>query len=123
MKIIMLPLILMGVILNTAAQLLLKAGMLRIGHFDFELNKLLNISYQVMLNPYIIIGLLAYIISFVVWLMVLSRVEISFAYPLISIGYVLSAITAYYFFNEDLSVLRLLGIVVILFGVYLVARS
>jgi multidrug transporter EmrE-like cation transporter len=123
MKSAVFPLILLGVILNTGAQLLLKAGMNRIGHFEFALSKLFSISLQVAMNPYILMGLLGYVVSVVIWLLVLSRVDVSFAYPMISLGYVLNAVTAYYLFEESLSITRILGIVVILCGVYLVARS
>ena len=57
------------------------------------------------------------------WLLVLSRVEVSFAYPLLSVGYIVNAIAAYYWFAEDLSITRMAGIAVIIAGVCLVARS
>lgn len=123
MKLAVFPLILLGVFLNTAAQLLLKAGMERIGEFDFSLPKLYQISLSVAVNPHILLGLSFYVISVAVWLLVLSRVEVSFAYPMISLGYIVNAITAYYFFGEALSITRMSGIFVILLGVYLVARS
>lgn len=123
MKITVLPLVLMGVILNAMAQILLKAGMNRIGEFDFAWNKFFSIGYQAALNPFILSGLFAYVISVVVWLMVLSRVEVSVAYPMISLGYVINAIFAYYLFGESLTIERLTGIFIILLGVYIVARS
>jgi multidrug transporter EmrE-like cation transporter len=54
---------------------------------------------------------------------VLSRVEVSFAYPFLSIGYVVVAIVGYYFFNESLTLTRILGILIICVGVYLISRS
>lgn len=123
MKMTVFPFIFIGILLNTSAQLLLKTGMNRVGHFDFSLSKLIDIGFQVAINPYILTGLCSYVISVVVWLMVLSRVDVSFAYPLISLGYILNAITAYYFLGENLSLERMVGILVILLGVYLVARS
>jgi drug/metabolite transporter (DMT)-like permease len=123
MKVSMFPLIFFGVILNTAAQLMLKVGMERIGQFDFTLGKLLQVGFQVVYNPFILAGLFSYIFSVAVWLLVLSRVEVSFAYPMVSLGYILNAVTAYYLLGENLSVMRLSGIFIILLGVYLVARS
>ncbi len=116
-------LILLGVFLNACAQLLLKAGMLQIGHFQFSYANLIPIGLKVMGNFPIIAGLTAYVVSVVVWLLVLSRVEVSYAYPLLSIGYIVNAAAAYYFFGEDLSMLRISGIFVIILGVYLVSRS
>ena len=116
-------LILLGVLLNAAAQLLLKAGMNQIGHFEFSLSNLLPISLKVMVNAPIILGLFAYVVSVAVWLLVLSRVQVSFAYPMLSIGYIVSAIAAYYLLGEDISILRMTGIVIIMAGVFMVSQS
>ncbi len=118
-----LPLILLGVLLNAGAQLLLKQGMRRIDHFDFVLSNAAFVGGQVATNPYVLAGLFAYVVSVVVWLLVLSRVDVSFAYPMLSVGYIVNAIAAYYLFGENLSVMRISGILVIVAGVYLVARS
>jgi multidrug transporter EmrE-like cation transporter len=116
-------LILCGVLLNAGAQLLLKAGMGQIGHFDFSLSNLVPIGLKVMGNIPIITGLGMYVMSVVVWLLVLSRVQVSFAYPMLSIGYVVNAFAANYFFGEPLTSMRMLGIFIIISGVYLVAQS
>ncbi|HKO87365.1 MAG TPA: SMR family transporter, partial [Burkholderiales bacterium] len=68
-------------------------------------------------------GLVCYAISVVVWIMALSRVEVSIAYPMLSIGYVVNAVAAYYLFGESVTPMRLLGIGIIIVGVYVVARS
>lgn len=116
-------LILAGVLLNAGAQLLLKAGMSQIGHFEFSMANALPIGVKVIANPPIITGLMMYVLSVGVWLLVLSRVPVSFAYPMLSIGYIVNAIAAYYLFGEPLTSLRMLGIFIIMAGVYLVARS
>ncbi|OGT39762.1 MAG: 4-amino-4-deoxy-L-arabinose transferase [Gammaproteobacteria bacterium RIFCSPHIGHO2_12_FULL_38_14] len=116
-------LILFGVLLNTSAQLLLKAGMSQIGHFEFSLVNVLPITLKVAGNMPIMIGLMSYGVSVVVWLLVLSRVQVSFAYPMLSVGYVVNALAAYYLFGEPLSALRVMGIFIIIGGVYLVASS
>lgn len=118
-----LPLILLGVLLNAAAQLCLKQGMRQIGHFAFSLENILPIGFKVALNPFVFAGLLCYVISVVVWLMALSRVEVSFAYPLLSVGYIVTAFAGQMFFGESLGSVRWAGIVVICLGVYLVTRS
>lgn len=116
-------LILFGVLLNTGAQLLLKAGMIQIGHFEFTMANAVPIAMKVMLNPPILTGLFCYAISVGVWIMVLSRVQVSFAYPMLSIGYVVNALAANYLFGEPLTSLRMLGIFIIITGVYLVAQT
>lgn len=117
------PLILLGVLLNAAAQLLLKEGMRRIGFFEFAWSNAWPIGLQVAANPFVVAGIFLYVVSVGVWILVLSRVEVSFAYPMLSIGYIVNAVAAYYLFQENLSVTRIAGILVIIGGVYLVTRS
>jgi multidrug transporter EmrE-like cation transporter len=118
-----LPLILTGVLLNAAAQLALKEGMRRVGHFEFVAANAMPVAWQAATNPFVALGLTLYVVSVAVWLLVLSRVEVSFAYPMLSVGYIVNAVAAYYLFGEDLSPVRVGGILVIIVGVWLVARS
>jgi drug/metabolite transporter (DMT)-like permease len=123
MNSIVFSLVLLGVMLNAGAQLLLKVGMERIGQFAFSWSNALPIGMQVAVNPYVLIGLVFYVVSVVVWLLVLSRVDVSVAYPMVSLGYIVNAIVAYYWLGEQVSMLRILGIVIILLGVFLVAKN
>ena len=116
-------LILLGVLLNASAQLMLKAGMEQIGHFEFSAANVVPIGMKVMGNLPIISGLGMYVCSVGVWLLVLSRVQVSYAYPMLSIGYVVNAVAAYYLFGEPLSSVRMMGIFIIIAGVYLVAQT
>lgn len=118
----MFALILFGVLLNAAAQLFLKAGMNTIGHFSFAWSNIVPIGLKASSNPYIIGGLTCYVVSVLVWLMVLSRVQVSYAYPLLSIGYIVNAIAAYYLFSEPLTAYRIAGIFVIIVGVFLIVK-
>lgn len=123
MKLSIFSLVMCGVLLNAAAQLLLKAGMTRIGEFDFHISNVIPIGLQVAGNIPILLGLAAYVVSVLIWMMVLSRVDVSLAYPMVSLGYIVNAFAAYFLFNEPLSALRVSGIFIILMGVFLVARS
>ena len=116
-------LILTGVLLNAAAQLLLKAGTNVVGHFDFHLDNLVPIGMKIAFQPYILGGMTCYAISLIVWIMALSRVPVSIAYPMLSIGYVINAFVAHFWFGEALASQKLLGIGFIVVGVFLVARS
>ncbi|MCP4574897.1 MAG: EamA family transporter [Deltaproteobacteria bacterium] len=118
-----LPLILLGVLLNATAQLCLKQGMRQVGHFAFSLSNLAPIGFKVALNPFVFAGLVCYVVSVVVWLLALSRVEVSYAYPLLSVGYIVTAFAGQLFFGEALGPMRWAGILVICLGVYLVTRS
>jgi multidrug transporter EmrE-like cation transporter len=116
-------LILTGVLLNACAQLLLKAGTNAVGHFDFHLDKLVPIGLKLAFQPYIMGGMACYAVSLVVWIMALSRVPVSIAYPMLSIGYVINAFVAWQWFGEALTAQKLLGIGFIIVGVYIVTRS
>lgn len=116
-------LIIFAVFLNAGAQLLLKAGMNKVGVINFAWNNVVPIACQIISSPFILLGLFCYVIAVAVWLVVLSHVEVGVAYPMISLAYVITAIAAYYFFNEDLSAIRITGIGVIMIGVYLVSRT
>jgi len=116
-------LVLTGVLLNAAAQLLLKAGTNQLGVITFSRDNFLSLGWQIGTQPHIFGGLSCYVVSVVVWIMALSRVEVSVAYPMLSIGYVVNAIAAWWLFGEAVSLTRLLGIGVIIVGVYIVARS
>jgi multidrug transporter EmrE-like cation transporter len=116
-------LILTGVLLNACAQLLLKAGVNAIGHFEFSSGNMLPIGIKLATQLPIIGGLACYGISVIVWILALSRVDVSIAYPMISLGYIVNALAAWYFFGEIISLQRMAGIGIILIGVYIVARS
>ena len=116
-------LVLAGVLLNAAAQLLLKAGTNAVGHFEFSAGNIVPVGLRLALEPHIVGGVACYVVSLVVWIMALSRVEVSIAYPMLSIGYVINAVAAWYLFGESLTALRLTGIGFIVVGVFLVARS
>ena len=115
-------LILSGVLLNAAAQLLLKAGTNTLGVVSFTADGWFGQAFRVGTNPHIVAGMFCYAISLVVWIMGLSRVPVSIAYPMLSIGYVISAVAAYYLFGEVLGPMRWLGIGFIIVGVFLVSR-
>ncbi len=118
-----LALILLDVILNVAGQLSLKRGMAQFGSFAISIDTLPRIFLQSALNPNIWLGLVCYGLGFLVWLIVLAKAEVSYAYPLISLGYVFTAILAWLLFNEGLTDIRIAGILLICMGVYLIARS
>ncbi|HEX3099062.1 MAG TPA: SMR family transporter [Usitatibacter sp.] len=116
-------LVLTGVLLNACAQLLLKAGTNRVGEFAFSLANVIPVGSRLALNPYIAGGLACYVVSVVVWILALSRIPVSIAYPMLSIGYVVNALAAWALFGEALGPQKLAGIAFIIVGVFLVARA
>ena len=123
MNAVSLALIMTGVLLNAAAQLLRKAVTNAVGHFEFSAQNIVPIGVKLALEPHIAGGVACYVVSVVVWILGLSRVEVSIAYPMLSIGYVLNAVAAWYLFGESLTAQKLVGIAFIIMGVFLVARS
>lgn len=115
--------ILTGVLLNAGAQLLLKAGTNAIGHFEFSTANIVPVGLRIATEPHIAAGLACYVVSVVVWILGLSRVPVSVAYPMLSLGYVVNAAAAWWLFGESLGAQKLAGIGFIIIGVWLVARS
>ena len=112
-----------GVLLNAAAQLLLKSGTNRLGVITLSAGNWPATLWQMASEGFFIAGVSFYVVSVFVWILGLSRVPVSIAYPMLSLGYVVNAIAAHYLFGEAVTVQRWLGIGFIIVGVYLVARS
>jgi len=115
--------LLTGVLLNAGAQLLLKAGVKPLGALSIEASTLVATGARVLTQWPILAGLACYVISVGVWLVALSRVEVSLAYPMLSLGYVVNAVAAYWLFGEALGPMRCAGIAIILVGVFVIART
>lgn len=112
-----------GVLLNAAAQLLLKGGTNRLGVITLHAGNWASTLTRMACEGYFIAGALLYGVSLVVWILGLSRVPVSVAYPMLSIGYIVNAVAAHYLFGEAVTTARWLGIGFIVVGVYLVTRS
>jgi len=116
-------LLMTGVLLNAAAQLLLKAGTNAVGQFEFSAQNIIPVGMKLALEPHIVGGLACYVFSVAIWIVGLSRVPVSIAYPMLSVGYIVNALAAWYLFGESLTAQKLVGIAFIICGVFLVARS
>ena len=115
--------ILFTVMTNAAAQLMLKQGMMTMGSVSFEgVNPLIRIL-QIVFSPWVFFGLCTFVISMASHLFVLSKVELSFAYPFLSLAYVAVAVFAYFVFQEDLNAYRIAGIAAICIGTILIAQG
>ena len=116
-------LILTGVLLNAVAQLALKAGVSDMGAINLSMQTAVPVGMRLIKEPWLWVGLSCYGISVIVWILALSRVDVSIAYPMLSIGYVVNAFAAWALFGEVLNINRALGIGVIIVGVFILARS
>jgi drug/metabolite transporter (DMT)-like permease len=117
------PFILFTVLTNAAAQIMLKQGMMSLGPLSFTADTMVQRIFQIIFNPWVFIGLTTFVISMASHLFVLSKVDLSFAYPFLSLAYVVVAIVAWLVFKEELGVAKIAGIVLICAGTILIAQS
>ena len=117
------PLILSSVILNAMAQIFIRQGMLKLGSVSFNMEQIWNMALSVFTNMYLLSGMFSYGISIILWMIVLSKVNVSLAYPFLSVGYVVTAVLAYLIFKEPLTVQKIFGIAIICLGVVILTYS
>ena len=115
--------IMISVLGGALGQILLKKGMGAMGPLTLSLGKLGEVLWRIGTNPYVIAGLAIYVTGTVFWLVALSRVDLSYAYPFASLSYVVMLAAAWLLFKEDLSPMRLAGTGVVFLGVLLISRS
>jgi drug/metabolite transporter (DMT)-like permease len=112
-------LVLISVFLGVLGQVLLKKGVMTTGPIDeFNLGLI-----KIIFKPLVLLGLLSYASSAVFWLVVLSRAELSYAYPMVALGYVFVFFFSWWYFNDKVTPVRIIGLVFIVIGVVLVALS
>ena len=116
-------LIIFGVLLNASAQLFLKNGTNKLGVISLQMDTVVSTVFKVAFQPYIFAGLMCYVISVAVWIGALSRVDVSIAYPMLSIGYIVNALAAWYLFGESVTTTKFSGMVFIIIGTYLIAKA
>lgn len=123
MKLADFSVLLCGVLLNAFAQLWLKAATRISGPLVTTDAHMMSRALQLLSVPSLWYALTAYGVSVIVWIVGLSRVPVSQAYPLLSLGYVLNIGLAWWLFGEAPNAQRVIGVGVIIAGVVLVARS
>lgn len=116
-------LIFTGVMLNAAAQILMKAGTNAVGHFEFSMANVMPVGWKLATEWHIVTALFCYGLSVVVWILALSRVPVSIAFPMLSMAYVVNALAAWYLLGEELNPAKVLGIGIIILGVVVISRA
>lgn len=110
---------LVSILLGAFAQYFLKIGMASV-----NLDKpVILIVKNGISNPLLWLGLFCYGLSMIFWLIVLSRMDLSKAYPMVSLGYIFTLILGYFLLGEDLNFNKILGVGLIVGGVLCIARS
>lgn len=118
-----LMLILAVTILGVTGQLMLKHGMGQMGPLSVSMSQISKLLWQIGTEPFVVGGLLAYVIGTFFWLITLSRLDLSYAYPFISLNQLLIFLTSWLVLREEINPLRALGMFVICIGILLTARS
>ncbi len=114
--------ILASLMLGASAQLLLRKGMLMMSAQSPATN-VVALVLSMLTNSWLWMGLICYVVSMGPWLFVLSRLPVSVAYPMVSMGYILAALMGWLFLNEAVTPFRIAGILLICAGVAVIARS
>ncbi len=112
-----------AVITAVISQLLFKKGVGSLNLTNISIAHALELIVSILKNPYIVTGLFFYGISFVIWLVVLSRMKLSVAYPITSMNFVFVLFASYYLFGEKISITQLGGISLIIIGVIALAKT
>ena len=119
-----LSIVLVSVTLSALAQVSMKFGMSRPGvQAALGGTDIAPMIWSVVTSATVIGGIALYVISVGFWLWVLSKTDVSQAYPLVSLSFLLTTFFAYLFLGESVGATRIIGTVLVLAGVYLVARA
>lgn len=116
-------LVLTGVLLNAAAQFALKSSVRDSGAIELSAAAAIPTAARLVLEPWLWFGLTCYLVSVIVWILALSRVEVSIAYPMLSIGYIVNALAAWAWLGESMNLTKVAGIGIITVGVFVLARA
>ena len=117
-------LILLSIAIAVGGQLLLKLGLNKMGNITVDsFGALGQLFSGIIKSQMVIIGLFCYVISAAIWLVVLSAVDLSFAYPFIGLTYVLILIISKFVLKEDVNPWRWAGAAIITIGVVVISRG
>ncbi len=114
-------LILVAIVLGSFGQVFMKKGMMTFG--SVTLTTIWSQLVRILTIPYVLMGFAFFGVSAILWLVVVSRNDLSYAYPMVSLGYVLVLLASAFFFKENISLVRVLGVALICAGVCLVSKS
>jgi multidrug transporter EmrE-like cation transporter len=118
-KMSVLLLVALCVTMGVIGQLAMKKGMNIIGAVGLK-NIFSKELFSIVFQKYVFVGIILYVLASLVWLVILSQAELSFVYPLIATGYIITALLSWFLFKENLTIFRLFGILLIFGGVYLI---
>lgn len=107
-----------SIFLGAFGQILLKLGVNRIGQINLNRNELLVTVFHIFTNPWIITGILFFVSSMILWIKVISTMELSRAYPSVSLSYLIVFLVSIILFHETISFEKIIGLLFVSAGVY-----
>jgi drug/metabolite transporter (DMT)-like permease len=110
-------------LLITSGQVLWKVGLARIGGFYQADLGIFGNLYRIMANPFVIAGFAAYIVATGFFMFLLSKYDISLVIPISSISFIYSLIAGAWIFHEQISAMRVAGVLVIITGILMVLKN
>jgi multidrug transporter EmrE-like cation transporter len=115
------PLIITAVLLGAVGQIIMKKGMQIYG--EVTAGSVWRQLVPILKVPQVTVGLLCYALSAVLWIAVVSKIDLSLAYPMVSVAYVAVFVASWFLFGEKISAIRIAGLVLIVAGVVVISRS
>jgi len=112
-----------SIFIASIGQLTLKFGLNKIGELILLRSNLGSLFLKILSSPVLLLGLFFYGVSAFIWIIGLSKVPLSKAYPLVSISYIIVVFFSWLLLHENISLLKIVALAVICFGVFLLSKT
>lgn len=114
--------ILLSVFMGAIGQTILKLGANKLGTISLSFKTIIKDVVHILMVPEILIGLILFGSSFLLWIKVLTKSDLSYAYPMVSLGYIVVALMSKFLLNEPFNINKVIGMVMIISGVFILNR-
>jgi drug/metabolite transporter (DMT)-like permease len=111
-------LIFTSIIMGAIGQILLKVGANKLGNINTSIEGL----FSIIKNYYILVGLVLFGTSFLLWVKILTKNELSYVYPMVSVSYIIIILASKFLFNEPFTANKIIGIIAIISGVFIINK-
>lgn len=114
--------ILVSIFMGAIGQTILKLGANKLGNLSLSFKTIIKDVINILMIPEILIGLILFGGSFLLWIKVLTKSDLSYAYPMVSLGYIVVALLSKFLLHETFTVNKIIGVVMIISGVFVLNR-
>ena len=115
--------IILSIMMSSSAHIFLKKGMMTHAQNNIKTVGFVDLFWTVGTNPWVVGGMLLHVSALIVWLWALSKVDISFAYPFLALGYVLVSAMAWIWLGENITSMRIFAMIIIIIGIFILAKA